>query len=113
MSSHIPLLHNTTVVLDGQNYWIAVKRNDFYKISTISQYDSFSPTPHIMTFVSPLSANVHWYFLILLSHLIVTDSDDIKGLALIHTYSDVTKACSLMVVKTSQNLIFVVRVCPW
>lgn len=102
------------MVLDGQNYWIAVKRNDFHKISTISQHDFLPPTPHIMTFVSLLSANiVHWYFPILLSYLIVTDSDDIKGLALIHTYSDVTKACSLMVVKTSQNLIFVVRVCPW
>ena len=28
------------------------------------------------------------------------------------THSDVTKACSLMVVRTSQNLILVVRVCP-
>lgn len=30
-----------------------------------------------------------------------------------HTYSEATKACSLMVCRTSENLILVVRVCPW
>lgn len=29
------------------------------------------------------------------------------------THSEATKACSLMVCRTSENLILVVRVCPW
>ena len=29
------------------------------------------------------------------------------------THSEVTKACSLIVTKTSENLILVVKVCPW
>lgn len=29
------------------------------------------------------------------------------------THSEATNACSLMVCRTSENLILVVRVCPW
>lgn len=29
------------------------------------------------------------------------------------THSEATKACSLIVCRTSENLILVVRVCPW
>ena len=51
--------------------------------------------------------------LIILQHRHDSYQKETQWLALMETHSDVTKACSLMVVKTSQNLIFVVRVCPW
>lgn len=92
---HVSLLHDAAVVLNGQNDGVATENKRGYR--------SLSVKDILLSVISFKSCQI----------FPKKPHDLKKQTALMGTHSDVTKACSLMVTKTSQNLIFVVRVCPW
>lgn len=111
---HVSLLHDAAVVLNGQNDGVAMENKSVFP-SLICFFTQllllrdfiflFCPPPPLL-----LCGGVHT---LISFNYYPKRHMTWSWTALMGTHSDVTKACSLMVIKTSQNLIFVVRVCPW
>lgn len=85
MRGHVPLLHHAAVVLNGQDDWVP----------------EGSPQ-------QPREENVTRHNWDVLEEAALALEINIPS-----SHSEVTKACSLMVWRTSRNLILEVKVWPW
>lgn len=92
-ASHLTLLIQRAVLLYGQDHWVPEREAPPSKSTTTSR--------------------IRQVFLKRTYRQVVQRNQKHIGWVWFHPYSDVTKACSLMALTTSSNLILVVRVQPW